>query len=307
MPEYARKANIPYCDFSLEMYQLPDGSIKPSLSQAGATLEKHRESFKEWALGKSPEAQQYRKFIVAEASKEGSLLNLDELNVLSESEIFNLGIQTVNFGDGCLVVKLIDIEGLILYWTYWGNRGDITAQAYLAAGTKETITRLADQVFGHTKTEQEYQQQTTQDFYNFKVLLETYLVPIQNELKVVRENQLKIAPFVEAGKVIMTIYKYFPNYENLLAQVASVFDNTLNHNYLYLKDSLYSLGFRGVSHGEKINIARTVCGFSDLGNSEWVIKKSPKGRKQYAEALLPIIREATLLEFSKRNNVRLIK
>lgn len=306
MPEYARKANIPYCDFSLEMYQLPNGSIKPSLSQAGATLGKHHSSFMSWAKGNSPEAQQYRQFLIAEYYSKEELEGLNSMD-LSIANLLERGITLVNIGSGFLNTKLMDTEGLILYWTYWANRGEITAQAYLAAGTKETIMRRANEVFGIVKTEQEYQQESTQDFYNFKVLLETYLVPIQNELKVVRENQLKIAPFVEAGKVIMTIYKYFPNYENLLAQVASVFDNTVNHNYLYLKDSLYSLGFRGVSHGEKINIARTVCGFSELGNSEWIIKKSPTGRKQYAEALLPIIREATLLEFSKRNNVRLIK
>jgi len=306
MPEYARKATIQYCDFSLEMYQLPNGEIKPNLSQAGATLKKGHKSFMEWAKGKSLEAQQYIQFLIGEYYDENEL-EAPDLKALAIEEILEKGITQVNIGSGFLNTKLIDTEGLIFYWTYWANRGEITAQAYLAAGTKETIMRRANEAFGVVKTEQEYQQESTQDFYNFKVLLETYLVPIQNELKVVRENQLKIAPFVEAGKVIMTIYKYFPNYENLLAQVASVFDNTVNHNYLYLKDSLYSLGFRGVSHGEKINIARTVCGFSDLGNSNWVIQKSPKGRKQYSEALMPIIREATLLEFSKRNNVRLIK
>lgn len=310
MPEYARKASIQYCDFSLDMFQLPNGDIKPCLTQASATLEKHHKSFKEWALGKSPEALEYRKLIVGELIKENEDTNpsiLDTVAILSDEEIFNLGIQTINFGEGCLIAKLISLDGLLLYWAYWKRKENILAGAYLAAGTKETIMRRAYQAFGIIKTEKEYQQQTTQDFYNFKALLETYLVPIQNELQIVRENQLKIAPLVEAGKVIMSIYQYFPNYEKLLAEVASVFDSIVIHNYSHLKDCLYSLGFRDVSHGERINIAKMVCGFSSLGNSNWVIQETPKGRKKYSEALLPIIKEATLIEFSKRNNIRLIK
>lgn len=306
MPEYARKANIPYCDFSLEMYQLPNGDIKPSLSQAGATLNKGHKSFMEWAKGKSSEAQQYRQFIIGEYYNKNELEVID-LKTLPIGDILERGITQINIGSGFLNAKLIDVDGLMLYWTYWANREDITAQAYLAAGTKETIMRRAYEAFGIVKTEQDYQQQNTQDFYNFKVLLETYLVPIQNELQIVRENQLKIAPLVEAGKVIMSIYQYFPNYEKLLTEVASVFDSIVVHNYSHLKDCLYFLGFRDVSHGEKINIAKMVCGFSSLGNSNWVIQETPKGRKKYSEALLPIIKEATLLEFSKRNNVRLIK
>ena len=115
-----------------------------------------------------------------------------------------------------------------------------------------------------------------------------------------------LMPFVEEGKIAKTLYKYLPNYENLLKQVAQEFEASTIQTYRYLKNWTYDLGFRDLSHGEKIAVGKIVSGFAILGDPDWLPDSDKKGRKKYPEAFKPVIKEATLYVLSKRRHLKLI-
>jgi len=126
-----KRSTINYGSIALEVFMLPDASYVFSQTQAGAAIEKDDKSFRRFIDGKSPEALQYNDFTPGEIEIDGN------------SNRF----------------KSVPIKIAIAYWTYWANRGNTLAQALLAAGTEETLTRLCDNAFSITRTEAEHQQQ----------------------------------------------------------------------------------------------------------------------------------------------------
>lgn len=141
-------------------------------------------------------------------------------------------------------------------------------------------------------------------------LVITMLQQLQQHME---ENQKSVdikinllMPFVEEGKIAKTLYKYLPNFENLLKQVAQEFESNPCQEYRHLKIWTFELGFRDLSRGEKIAIGKIVSGFAILGDPEWLPDSSKKGRKKYPEAFKPVIKEATLYILSKRRYLRLI-
>jgi len=150
-------------------------------------------------------------------------------------------------------------------------------------------------------------QQVIPEVVNMKEMLQGLLTPLFQEIQEIKENNAKVAPYIEAGKLATTLYKYFPNYESLFKDVTFSIENSVIQEKKLLKEWLYSLGFRDLSHGEKITVSRKVCDFATSGDHDWFNDSPKKGRKKYHEALLPVIRDAVLYVLSKRNNVRLIK
>lgn len=288
MADKAKKATINFGGNQLEVYQLPSGIYKFSQTQAAKAVGKDESSFRRFLNNTAPKLLPPEDLVVGEVQVEGS-------NIL---------------------IKASHPKVILMYWDNQAEKKNVKAKALLAAGTEETLNRLADQAFGVNKSEVEYQQETLVNIQQNEQLL-LMLQTLQKTLEDVRKDSWErqqqmeeklnlLLPYVEEGKVAKTLYKYLPNFENLLKQVAQEFDSNLMQDYKILKHWTYELGFRDLSHGEKIAIGKIASGFAILGDPDWLPDSNKKGRKKYPEAFKPVIKEATLYVLSKRRHLRLI-
>lgn len=288
MADKARKATIMYGDVEFDIYQLPNGRYTMSQTQVAKAVDRDESSFR-WFLNNtalkllSPED-----LVVGEVQVEGS----------------NIPIKTHLF------------KVILVYWDHQAERKNLKAKALLSVGTEEKLNRLSDEAFGIKKTDSQYNQETVvnlqqnQQIFSMIQMLQKTLEDSQR-MYFERQQQMEekltlLLPYVEEGKIAKTLYKYLPNYENLLKQVAQEFESNTIQTYRYLKNWTYELGFRDLSHGEKIAIGKIVSGFAILGDPEWLPDSDKKGRKKYPEAFKPVIKEATLYVLSKRRHLRLI-
>lgn len=282
MPEHARKAIINYGGIELEVYQLPDGSYTLSRTQVALAIDQKRGN-----------------------SSVNDFLNTNSPEALSCKDLTING-KEVSIGDGFLTIKPTPFKMATAYWLYYSKKGNAKADALLATGSEEKLTRLADEAFGVKKSEEQYHQesvvnlqQNQQMFSMFNTLLE--------RIEQMDANIKAIAPLVEAGKVATKVYELFPNYEPLFTEVSNSVDNIGLQESKILSEWLYDLGFRDITHGEKITIGRRVSDIVTTGEHDWFKGFPKRGRKRYPEALLPIIKDATLYVLSTRSIVRLIK
>lgn len=288
MSDKARKATINFGSIELEVYQLPEGSYTLSQTQVSNSIEKPESSFRRFSVNKSLECLYGEGLEIAELSTEGA----------------------------GRPIKSVPLKMAMAYWTCHASKGNTKAQALLMAGTEETLNRLADQAFGVQKSEIQYQQETAKNVQLNEQLfsmLQMFQKTLEDNQRAYYERQQQmeeklnwLLPYVEEGKIAKTLYKYLPNFENLLKQVSHEFESTMIQQYKFLKHGTYELGFRDLSHGEKIAIGKIVSGFAILGDPEWLPDSNKKGRKKYPEAFKPVIKEATLYVLSKRRHLRLI-
>lgn len=251
---YAKKKVINFGGIELEMFQLPNGDYQLSRTQVGTTIDKHDKSFRQFIEGKSPEALTCKGYIFGEILTEGA---------------------------GRPIIGT-PIKIAMLYWVYWANKGDTKAQSLLAAGTEETLTRLADSAFGVTKTEEQYQVDTTQSRKEFEVVLavmqrlEQKIDSMENELKLLRPAYEKLE------KIESTLAEY-PNLKEALEYLISNADKAKNTYPLHkwLKDN--NLEF--IPANVRMSIGRLVSSWCKL-----IEFKAPKG--QYSDAFDPVLRFA---------------
>lgn len=145
----ATRTTIKYGSIDLEVFMLPDGSYSLSQTQVGFAIEKHDKSLRQFLDGSSPEALPHKDF-----SRRQEDIEIEGLSGAASS------------------FKAVPLRIAIAYWTYWANKGNVLAQALLAAGTEETLTRLCDNAFGVAKTEQQYNSELAANIENSKMMLE---------------------------------------------------------------------------------------------------------------------------------------
>jgi len=288
MADKARKATINFGGNELEVYQLPSGIYKFSQTQAAKAVGKDESSFRRFLNNTAPKLLPPEDLVVGEVQVEGSNIP----------------------------IKASHPKVILMYWDNQAEKKNNKAKALLAAGTEETLNRLADQAFGVQKSEIQYKQETAKSVQLNEQLfsmLQMFQKTLEDNQRAYSERQQQmeeklnlLLPYVEEGKIAKTLYKYLPNFENLLKQVAQEFDSTVIQQYRYLKDWTYELGFRDLTHGEKSAIGKIASGFAILGDPEWLPDSNKKGRKKYPEAFKPVIKEATLYILSKRRHLRLI-
>jgi len=280
MADRARKATINYGGIELEVYQLPSGEYKLSQTQVAQAVGNGEDNVRYWLTTKAPE-------------------NLDA------DTISSIGKKLLVEG-GSKWVKSVNFKVALVYWTHCSVKGNALASALVSVGSEEKLTRLADEVFGVKKSEGDYHQESVvnlQQNQQIFSMMNTLLTRIEQ----MDANIQAIAPVVEAGKVAKKVYTIFPNYEQLFNEVSLCIDCLSTQEMKPLSNWLYELGFRDISHGERITIGRRVCNLSSTGDHDWFKYSPKKGRKKYHKALLPLIKDATLFVLSTRNNVRLIK
>lgn len=279
MSEYARKTIVNFHGHELEMYMKPNGVYGLSQTQVGEVIGMSHKIVGTFLKSNAPEALPFKGFTA----------------------------EVVYIGQGNLKINFIPIPLGSAIWVYHGRKGNIKAQALGAGNLVDTLTRLADNAFGVSKTETQYRQEAISNIQNFELMFERLMNPLLDRIEQMDANIKAIAPLVEAGKVATKVYELFPNYEPLFTEVSnSVDDIGLQENKI-LSEWLYDLGFRDITHGEKITIGRRVSDVVTTGEHDWFKNTPKKGRKRYPEALLPIIKDATLFVLSTRNTVRLIK
>lgn len=250
----AQKAIINFGGIQLEVYQLPKGDYKLSQTQIAGSIDKHAKRFAEWIEGKSPEALLCKDYAICEVCVESSPRS----------------------------IKAIDFKISMLYWSYWATKGNVKAQALLAAGTEETLTRLADKAFGVAKTEEQYQIQTNQSAKEFEIVLsvmqrlEQKIDSMENELKLLR-------PAYEKLEKIESTLEEYPNLKEALEYLVANVHKTKTTYPLnkWLKDN--NLDF--IPNNVRMSIGRLVTSWCKL-----IEFKSPKGH--YSDAFDPVLRFA---------------
>lgn len=122
------RALIQVAGSPIDVFMLPSGDYRYSLSSASAAINKEAQDFDKYLRRSNPEAG------------EGALL----------------------VSVGRTRVKGLTESAVVQYWTWKADNGNNEAKALLAALAAEALTRRADAAFGNTKTEQQYEEQTTQ-------------------------------------------------------------------------------------------------------------------------------------------------
>lgn len=160
----AKRATVMYGSIELEVFQLPNGDYTFSQKQVSQSIEKHHKSLGEWLKGKSSEALPFKDFELGEISVESEAGNPIRINS-------------------------IPMDIVLAYWSYWAQRGNTRAQALLAAGAKETLTRLCDNAFGIAKTEPEYQKALAEEIPQQEMFAEI-LQRLRSIEELTRENTI---------------------------------------------------------------------------------------------------------------------
>lgn len=255
----AKKAIINYGGIELEVYQLPNGSYELSQTQAALAINKGEYTVRRYITNNYSSNQQ----------------NADaEVNTSIGKKL------TVEGGSNW--IKAISFKIAMAYWSFQATKGNIKAQALLAAGTEETLTRLADKAFGVTKTEEQYQIQTNQSAKEFEIVLsvmqrlEQKIDSMENELKLLR-------PAYEKLEKIESTLEEYPNLKEALEYLVANVHKTKTTYPLnkWLKDN--NLDF--IPNNVRMSIGRLVTSWCKL-----IEFKSPKG--QYSDAFDPVLRFA---------------
>lgn len=263
---YAKKTNINYGSKLLEVYQLPKGDYKLSNSQVAQSIRKNPRSFFDWLQGQITQ------------SLTNSELEKNELQTISE----------INIGTG-RPIKGVSFKIAIAYWSYHAGKGNIEAQALLAAGTEETLTRLADEAFGVEKSEEEYHLATTQSVKEFEVVL-TVMQRLEEKMDSM-ENELKLLrPAYEKLEKIESTLEDYPNLKEALDYLVK---NAKKAKKRYpLAKWLEDNNLEYLPNGVRSSIGRLISSWCKL-----VEMKSPKGK--YSDAFDPVLRFAVNYKLTK--------
>ena len=124
----AKRVEIELGDKKIEVFQLPNGEYKLSQTQVTEAIDKPESSFRQFLGSKSLEALPYKGFRSVKLPVEGN----------------NKSINT------------IPIKLAVAYWTKETIAGNHEAARLLAASADEAIQRRADNAFGISRTEGEY-------------------------------------------------------------------------------------------------------------------------------------------------------
>jgi hypothetical protein len=279
MPEYARKTVVDFHGNALEMYMKPNGVYGLSQTQVGEVIGMSDKVLPRFLESDAPEALPFKGFTP----------------------------DIVYIGQGNLRINFIPIPLGSAVWVHHGKKGNAKALALGAGNLVDTLTRLADNAFGVIKTEGQYRQEAISNIQNFELMFERLLNPMLDRIEQMDNNIKALTPYIEKGKIADTVYKMFPNFDNLWENIAQEITAPPTQEFRYVSQWAYEMGFRGLSRGEMICVGVEVSSFAKFGKPEWLPKDSDKkGRKKYPEAFKPVIRDAILHTLAKRNNVRLI-
>lgn len=265
---YAKKTIINFGGIELEVYQLPKGDYCFGQTQVGKSIQKGHTSVIQFLNTTSPFALPYKSF-------------LDEPNyapiVQDESFSFNLNIKPIPF------------KITLAYWTYWACKENTSAQALLAAGTEETLTRLADEAFGVEKSEEEYHLATTQSVKEFEVVL-TVMQRLEEKMDSM-ENELKLLrPAYEKLEKIESTLEDYPNLKEALDYLVK---NAKKAKKRYpLAKWLEDNNLEYLPNGVRSSIGRLISSWCKL-----VEMKFPKGK--YSDAFDPVLRFAVNYKLTK--------
>jgi hypothetical protein len=124
----AKRVEIELGDNKVEVFQLPSGEYKLSQTQVAGAVDKAENSFREFLKSKSLEALPYKNFKSVKLSIEGARKP----------------------------INVIPIKLAVAYWTKETLAGNGKAARLLAASADEAIQRRADNAFGISRTESEY-------------------------------------------------------------------------------------------------------------------------------------------------------
>lgn len=197
----ATRTTIKYGSVDLEVFMLPDGTYQLSQTQSGMAIDKGHKSFGEFLNGKSLEALPYKDFSGGE-------------------------IQIESDGNLNVSIKAVPIKVAVAYWTYWANKGNILAQALLAAGTEETINRLCDTAFNVTKSDEDYHNQTLDNINQNQMLFEM--------MKMINSMNEKLTQQEETNKQLLARTTKLDAIEEAHTNnpgIKDVIDAELEHNY----------------------------------------------------------------------------
>lgn len=265
---HARKTIINFGGIELEVYQLPKGDYCFGQTQVGKSIQKGHTSVIQFLNTTSPFALPHKSF-------------LDEPNyapiVQDESFPFNLNIKPIPF------------KITLAYWTYWACKGNTSAQALLAAGTEETLTRLADQAFGVVKTEQQYQVDTQQSMEVYSQLL-PMMQTLLSEMQEIKQELLILRPAYEELQELNKAFEEIRGLKPLLEEIAKVIDKP-NQKKDTVRNWLKFLGLdNAVSPRQCQAIGRLIADWLKLGGMENYIQTSKPAK--YSEAFVPLVKFA---------------
>lgn len=261
----AQKAVINFGGIELDVHQLPDGEYLLSRTQVSEAIQVKRlgRDFTEFLSGKSPQALQCKSYNFPEILTEGA----------------------------GRPIKGTGFKVALLYWSYHASKGNTKAQALLAAGTEETLTRLADNAFGVSKTQVQYQAQTNQSVKEFEIVLsvmqrlEQKIDSMENELKLLR-------PAYEKLEKIESTLEQYPNLKEAMEYLVA---NAHKTRTTYpLKKWLEDNNLEYIPNNVRSSIGSLVTSWCKL-----IEFKAPKG--QYSDAFDPVLRFAVNYKLTQEN------
>lgn len=123
----AIRATIKLGEIDLDVFQLPNGKYRMSLTQIANTLGKSHKSIGEFLEGKSPQALPYKDYRMGKLKVDYQARQITE----------------------------VTLEIASAYWMYWAFKGNEKAQALLTACATEALERRADAAFDIQREEEE--------------------------------------------------------------------------------------------------------------------------------------------------------
>jgi hypothetical protein len=257
---YAKKEIMKIGDgYELEVFQLPNGEYQLSRTQVSEAIDVKRlgRDFAEFITGNSPEAVPCKEHIFPKILTEG----------------VGRPITGTSF------------EVAIAYWSFHARRGNNKALALLAACAHESLQRRADKIFGVSKSELQYTQQTSLSFNQFHEMF-TMMQDVHSKLTKIDSMEEELRLLRPAYEKLEKIESTLDDYPNLKEALDYLVENANKAKTRYtLAKWLTDNNLDFIPNNVRMSIGRLVTSWCKL-----VEMQSPKG--MYSDAFDPVLRFA---------------
>lgn len=139
----AKRAEIELGDFTLEVFQLPNGDYRLSQSQVAEIVEKDETLVRRFSTSKSPEALPYK----------------------------GLTLGYFDVEDERTRVKGVPIDLAVAFWTKEAVAKNAVAARLLGACAIESLEKRADKAFGIHRTDADYNDRLKRNFEDLKLIV----------------------------------------------------------------------------------------------------------------------------------------